>query len=72
MLFCLLSSVVFGSRKLPAVDWIRGKIGIIINRTMCMPFKSYIHVSKSYAKQCLEAVLFMSINSVLIIRLTFG
>ena len=43
MVFSLLEVVAFESRKMPTVDWIRGKIVIILNRTTCALYKAYVH-----------------------------
>ena len=62
MLLGLLAVVAFKSRKMPTVDWIRGRIVIILNRTTYALCKSYMHymcISKSCVKQCLKALIFM-------------
>ena len=44
MLLGLLAVVALESRKIPTVNWIRGKIVIILNRITCALYKAYVHV----------------------------
>ena len=50
MFFSFLAVVVFESRKIPTVDWIKGKIVIILDRityAMCKAYMHYTCISKS-------------------------
>ena len=62
MLFGLLAVITFESRKMPTVDWIIGKIVIILICTLCNTHMHYKYVSKNFVKQHLKALVFMPLT----------
>ena len=63
MLVGLLAVVAFQSRKMPTVNWIRGKIVIILSyEAVCALYKAYMYysyISKRCIEQCLKALVFV-------------